>query len=82
MARQIRQLSATGIYHVLMRGINRQRIFEDAQDYTQFLTYLSEVKEQTGFALFAYCLLDNHVHLLIKEKAEPLSRVFLRLGVR
>ena len=40
MARQSRQSSGTGIYHVMMRGINHQNIFEEQEDYYQFLTTL------------------------------------------
>ena len=40
MARQSRQPSGTGIYHVMMRGINHQNIFEEHEDYYQFLNIL------------------------------------------
>lgn len=40
MARQSRQPSGTGIYHVMMRGINHQNIFEEHEDYYQFLNSL------------------------------------------
>jgi len=48
----------------------------------QFLDYLHEVKEISGLTIYAYCLMGNHIHLLAKEGAEPLSMVFRRLGVR
>ena len=82
MPRRKRDISSTGIYHILLRGINQQRIFEKAEDYGQFLDYLSDVKKLSGFTLFAYCLLGNHVHLLLKEGAEPLAQIFKRLGTR
>ena len=40
MPRQARQASGTGIYHVMMRGINHQNIFEEQEDYYQFLNTL------------------------------------------
>ena len=82
MARQKRKVSGTGIYHVLIKGINQQRIFEQVEDYKQFLDYLYEVKKLSGLVLYAYCLMGNHVHLLLKEGEEPLSMVFRRLGTR
>ena len=82
MARHERKASSTGIYHVLQRGINQQRIFEQAEDYIQFLDYLYEVKKISGLTLYAYCLMNNHTHMLLKEGKEPLSTVFRRLGTR
>ena len=82
MARQERKSSNTGIYHILLRGINQQRLFEQADDYMQFLDYLYEVKKISGFTLYAYCLMNNHIHLLLKEGVEPLSKIFRRLGTR
>jgi REP element-mobilizing transposase RayT len=66
----------------MLRGIDKQLIFEEPADYTQFLKYLSEVKQISGFKLYAYCLMENHLHLLIREGKEPLSQVFKRIGAR
>ena len=82
MARQGRRASDTGIYHVLQRGINQQRVFEQAEDYIHFLDCLCEVKKISGFTMYAYCLMGNHTHLLLKEGEEPLSMIFRRLGAR
>ena len=68
MGRQARQLSSTGFYHVILRGINRQHIFEEACDYTYFLQTLRDLKVDLAFELHAYCLMSNHVHLLFREK--------------
>lgn len=68
MSRQARQLSATGFYHVVFRGINRQHLFEEENDYTYFLQVLQQLKAEMLFEIHAYCLMSNHVHLLIKEK--------------
>ena len=80
MSRTARQPSATGVYHVILRGINRQRIFEDEEDYERFLFLLDHYKTICGYELYAYCLMPNHIHILIKEGKEPLSTVFRRLG--
>ena len=90
MPRQVRQPSATGIYHVMLRGINRQVIFEDDEDYTQFLRVLHALLErydEYGFPLpprctiYAYCMMSNHVHLLIREREEAIGESIKRIGV-
>ena len=82
MPRAERKQSKTGIYHIMLRGINKQLIFEETEDYLKFLSFLSEVKRISDFKLYAYCLMGNHVHLLMKEGGEPLSQIFRRLGAR
>lgn len=79
MARVAREKSRTGIYHIMLRGINRQTIFEDDQDRVRFLDTLGNYKDTCEFILYGYCLMDNHVHLLIKETEESISRVIKRI---
>lgn len=50
------QKSASGIYHVMLRGINQQQIFEDSEDCDKFIQILKECKAVSEFKLFAYCL--------------------------
>ena len=77
MPRVGREQSGTGIYHVMLRGINRQDIFEEPEDYWTFIKILSTVQERleddlvtrtTICHIYAYCLMLNHVHLLLGEK--------------
>lgn len=82
MPRQAIKKSSSGIYHVMLRGINKQQIFEDEEDCEKFLWTLKDTKEKSGFKLFAYCLMGNHIHLLIKEEKEPLEQIFKRIGGR
>ena len=82
MPRQARKKSESGIYHVMLRGINQQQIFEDSEDCDKFIQILQECKAVSGFKLFAYCLMGNHIHLLIKPEKEPLEQVFKRIGGR
>ena len=81
MPRKPRAKSGTGIYHVMMRGINHQDIFEDRGDYWKFLKLLrmqAFPEDNTGKSLpphlmvYAYCLMPNHVHLLVRELEEGL----------
>lgn len=82
MPRRARKQAESGIYHVMLRGIDRQRIFEEAQDYLTFLDILQEYRTVCGFRLYAYCLMGNHVHLLIKVEQEPLESIFKRIAGR
>jgi len=75
LARVARERSRTGIYHIMLRGINRQTIFEDNQDRVRFLDTLEEYKDICEFVFYGYCLMDNHVHLLIKETKESVSDI-------
>ena len=90
MSRQIRKKSGTGIYHVMLRGINRQDIFEDDEDCLQMTSILrgqSERYDEKGHLLppyctfYAYCLMSNHLHLLIQEREEAISDIVKRIGV-
>ena len=67
MSRRARELSESGFYHIMFRGINHQNIFEEATDYTYMLDTVGKAKAEEEFKLQAYCLMTNHVHLLIQE---------------
>lgn len=90
MPRQSRQSSGTGIYHVMLRGINQQNIFEDSEDYWKFLKLLDQMihpVDELGHLLpprcgiYAYCLMTNHVHLLIKEGSEGLASIIRSIAI-
>jgi len=80
MPRKARQESGTGIYHVMLRGINQQNIFHDHEDNLKFLDIVGEVKAVCNFKLYGFCLMDNHVHLLLKTERD-LGQIFKRIGV-
>lgn len=80
MPRQARKLSSTGIYHIMLRGINRQQIFEDNEDRERFIETLFNYKEVCGYSIYAYCLMGNHIHILLKEGQENLTQVFKRIA--
>ena len=80
MPRQARRKSESGIYHIMLRGINQQQIFEDEEDSFRFLETLSKYKEQCGYEIYAYCLMGNHVHILLKEGKENLTLVLKRIA--
>jgi hypothetical protein len=72
MPRMARGKSSTGVYHVMIRGINQQNIFEEDEDKQRFVERLAIVKAELGFELYAYCLIntgDGSMILQIKEVA-------------
>lgn len=71
MPRKPRAISSTGIYHIILRSVNQQIIFEDNQDYSKFLYVLLDAKKKYDFDIYAYCLMTNHIHLLIKSVKKP-----------
>lgn len=79
MPRTSRIKSESGIYHIIMRGINRQILFEDEEDCNRFIQTLYRYREISKFKLYAYCLMGNHVHLLLMEGNEPLETVMRRI---
>ena len=80
MPRGARKKSDNGTYHIMLRGINKQQIFEEREDYEKFLEVLKSCKAISEFKLYAYCLMGNHIHLLIKEGKEGLETIFKRIG--
>ena len=65
MPRKKREQSPTGVYHWITRGINRKNLFRQAKDYTFFLHLVGEHAKQFEVQIFHYCLMTNHIHLLI-----------------
>lgn len=89
MGRKPRTLSPTGIYHICLRGVNKQRIFEYIEDYKGFFTILRQARdtdtfgnvlETPNFELFSYCLMDNHVHLLLATNDVTISEIIKRIS--
>ena len=89
MSRPARNKTSTGIYHVMMRGINHQNIFEEEEDYYRFLTTLDMMAQgykpdgtptERNYTLYAYCLMSNHFHLLIREREDPLAMAVKRIA--
>ena len=81
MPRNRRELSDTRIYHVVIKGADRQLLFEEPGDFRKYLSFLEYYKEQCKFELFAYCLMSNHVHLLLRHPPDfSLEMIFRRLN--
>lgn len=65
----------------MIRGNRKQDIFLEDEDRFKFIKILKKVKQKKEYTLYAYCLMNNHVHLLIKEKDEQLFQIMKRINV-
>ena len=81
MPRVARKKSVSGIHHVMVRGINQQHIFHDDEDRKKMIDILQKTKAISQFELYGYCLMDNHVHLLVKVGQEELSQIMKRIEI-
>ncbi|HEY3424780.1 MAG TPA: transposase [Negativicutes bacterium] len=80
MSRKPRAKSSSGIYHIILHGINRQSIFEDDEDRLKIIEVLAKYKEISQYRIFAYCLMDNHVHILLQEIQESIGIIIQRVS--
>ena len=80
MPRAPRLKSQSGIYHIMLRGINQQVIFEDEEDYFKFIETLKDYKAVSGYNVFAYCLMSNHIHILLQVCKEDLDVIMKRIA--
>ena len=79
MPRQGRIDSPGALHHVIVRGIERQRIFQDDQDRNRFVDRLGTILSETATPCYAWVLLPNHVHLLLRTGSVPIATVMRRL---
>ncbi len=80
MARPLRIEFPGALYHVTSRGNARQRVFRDDEDRETYLATLAWVVGRFRWCCHAYCLMDNHVHLLIETPQPNLSRGMRQLN--
>ncbi len=74
MARRPRLFAPGLLYHVIVRGNQRRKTFLNDADYQAYLQRLGRYRRKFGHTVHAYCLMPNHVHLLIETSHEPLAK--------
>lgn len=77
-----RKLSESQIYHIIFKGIDNQNLFYDDQDREFFLKQISKTKKEFNYVVYAYCLMVNHVHMVIRAENEILSKAMQSLMIR
>ncbi|MDD3364715.1 MAG: transposase [Syntrophomonas sp.] len=73
MARLQREYSTTGFYHIMLRGNERKKIFWDDEDRQRFIEILQKKESEKELLIYAYCLMDNHVHLVLRDDKNEIS---------
>lgn len=77
MARIARVVVPGYPHHVTQRGCRRQQTFFSSRDYRYYLDILKTAKHEAGVSIWAYCLMPNHVHLVVvPESEQSLSKFF------
>ena len=79
MPRKSRIDAPGAVHHVIIRGIERSPIFKDSKDYEYFISRLAILLSETSTSCYAWALMKNHVHLLLRSGRVPLSSVMRRL---
>ena len=79
MPRQSRIDTTGALHHVIARGIERRRIFDDELDSSDFVENIGLILEQTETTCYAWALIPNHFHLLLKTGPVPIATVMRRL---
>ena len=74
MARKPRLFAPGILYHVIVRGNQRQKTFAKDGDYQVYLEKLAQYRQRYGVTIYAYCLMPNHVHLLLECSGSPLGK--------
>src|SRR5215475_13753556 len=74
MARRPRLLAPGILYHVIVRGNQKQKTFLRDSDYQAYLERLGRYRRRWGVIVYAYCLMPNHVHLLVETGSQPISK--------
>jgi len=75
MARQARLDAPGTLHHVMVRGIERRRIVDDKQDRKEFVARLGTAAIETATSVYAWALLSNHAHILIRLLKYPLHKI-------
>ena len=83
MPRKSRNSIKTAYYHIMTQGINKSYIFERTEDIKYYIKCMFKLKDDYSLKIIAYCIMNNHAHLLIKtELIEELSKYMQRLNIK
>jgi len=81
MPRRARLLSESGIYHIMVRGNEKKEIFVDDEDRARSLEIIMDKAYQEEVQILSYCLMSNHIHLLVMQKNAQIGRFMKRVEV-
>ena len=75
MPRNARVYYPGGIFHIVSRCLNREHLISDAADRARYLLLLGRTLERCDASVLAYCLMSNHVHLVVRTGDDPLEKL-------
>lgn len=78
MSRKPRKESKSQIYHIILRGNNKQLLFYDDADRNLFLNRIEKYSKQLEIKIFSYCLMENHVHIILGNAPKNLLSLFVQ----
>ena len=82
MPRSARLIPDAGVFHIITRGNNREDVFHEDDDFPKYLDLLAAIQKEHPFKLYHYCLMTNHVHLLLEtQSGHPLSRIMKKINL-
>lgn len=83
MSRFPRSYIKTSFFHVITQGINKQYIFDQSEDIKYYIKIMYELLKEHNIEIIAYCIMNNHVHILIKtEIVKELSKYMQCLNTK
>ena len=80
MPRHTRLISEAKIYHIVLKGVNSNTLFFDKGDYESFLKYFKTACTNYKIEIYAYCIMSNHIHLLLKADDDNIPEMFKSFG--
>jgi REP element-mobilizing transposase RayT len=81
MPRKLR-IKSLGYHHVYNRGVAKSAVFVDEQDKAKFIELMASIAREHKFNIHAFCLMDNHYHLLVQNSRENLSASMRQLNAQ
>jgi REP element-mobilizing transposase RayT len=81
MPRKSRNTALTEWMHIIIRGINRENLFYDKEDYERFISTMKRYRRETNYELAAGCCMSNHVHLLINPRNNTPGKLLQKILV-
>lgn len=82
MSKQVRLFSTSNVYHIIIKGNNDGDIFYDDIDRELFIDKIKLTKKEFKYKVYAYCLMSNHIHMVIEVPKENLSKAIQSLTIR
>lgn len=82
MLNEAQNESSVGVYHVMIKGLNNEQIYKKEIYKDKILQLIRDMKEEIDFSVIAYCVMDNHLHMLLKNIEDNLAIIMRRINIK